>query len=105
MASKDILVSGTLNLETTFPITGFPFEQSMRDLDVVWISNEPPDLLPDVTQGLSKPWPPGLFLLSMNRRPIAWTDPHGANLDWIADSQPERDRTNLADQGMADALP
>ena len=61
MASKEILVCGTLNLETTFPITGFPFEQSMRDLDVVWISNEPPDLLPDVTQGLSKPWPPGLF--------------------------------------------
>jgi ribokinase len=26
MASKDILVRGTLNLETTFPITGFPLD-------------------------------------------------------------------------------
>ena len=26
MASKDILVCGTLNLETTFPISGFPLE-------------------------------------------------------------------------------
>lgn len=62
------------------------FAQTMRDLDVVWISNEPADLFPDVTQDLSKPWPLGLFLLSMNRRPMAWTDPHGSSLDWIADS-------------------
>ena len=26
MASQDILVCGTLNLETTFPITGFPLD-------------------------------------------------------------------------------
>jgi hypothetical protein len=58
------------------------FAQTMRDLDVVWISNEPPELLADVTPSLSKPWPPGLFLLSMNRQPVAWTDPHGASLDW-----------------------
>ena len=62
------------------------FGQTVRDLEVVWISNEPPALFPDMTQGLSKPWPLGLFLLSMNRRPVAWTDPHGASLDWIADS-------------------
>jgi hypothetical protein len=62
------------------------FAQNVRDLDVVWISNEPPELCPDATQGLSKPWPLGLFLLSMNGRPMAWTDPHGASLDWIADS-------------------
>jgi len=61
------------------------FAQNVRDLDIVWISNEPPELCPDATQGLSKPWPLGLFLLSMNGRPMAWTDPHGASLDWIAD--------------------
>jgi hypothetical protein len=62
------------------------FGQAMKDLEVVWISNEPPALFPNMTQGLSKPWPLGLFLLSMNRRPMTWTDPHGASLDWIADS-------------------
>jgi hypothetical protein len=62
------------------------FGQTVRDLEVVWISNEPPALFPDMTQGLSKPWPLGLFLLSMNRLPVAWTDPHGAKCDWIADS-------------------
>src|SRR5215471_16318508 len=61
------------------------FGQTMKDLEVVWISNEPPALFPDMMQGLSKPWPVGLFLLSMNRRPMAWTDPHGVSLDWIAD--------------------
>jgi hypothetical protein len=45
------------------------FSQAMKDLEVVWISNEPPAHFPDTTQGLSKPWPLGLFLLSMNRRP------------------------------------
>jgi hypothetical protein len=62
------------------------FGQIMKDLEVVWVSNEPSALYPDMTQGLSKPWPLGLFLLSMNRRPIAWTDPHGASLDWLVDS-------------------
>jgi len=62
------------------------FGQTVEDLEVVWISNEPPALFPNMTQGLSEPWPLGLFLLSMNRRPMAWADPHGASLDWIADS-------------------
>jgi len=60
------------------------FARIIEELEIVWVSNEPPALLPDVAQGLSKPWPLGQFLLSMNRRPIAWTDPHGTSLDWIA---------------------
>ena len=62
------------------------FAQSVRDLEVVWVSNEPPALFPDMTQGLNKPSSRPIFLLSMNRRPVAWTDSHGASLDWIADS-------------------
>jgi hypothetical protein len=62
------------------------FAQTVRDLEVVWISNEPPALFPEMTQGLTKTSPLRLFLLSMNRRPVAWTDSHGASLDWIADS-------------------
>ena len=59
------------------------FAQMMETLDVVWISNEPPSLFPEIAQQLSSPWPGGLFLLSMNGRPIAWTDPHGLILDWF----------------------
>jgi hypothetical protein len=62
------------------------FARTVSDLEVVWISNEPPGLLPDMTQGLNKPSALGLFLLTMNREPVAWTDSHGASLDWIADS-------------------
>ena len=62
------------------------FVQTLRDLDVVWVSNEPPELLPDASQALAKPWPPGQFLLTMNGQSVAWTDPHGTTLDWIDDS-------------------
>jgi hypothetical protein len=61
------------------------FAQIVRDLEVMWISNEPPVLFPEMTQGLTKTSPLRLFLLSMNRRPVAWTDSHGAGLEWIAD--------------------
>jgi hypothetical protein len=62
------------------------FVQTVKDLRVVWISNEPPGLFPEMTVGLDKPWPLGQFLLAVNGNPIAWTDPHGTNLEWIAES-------------------
>jgi hypothetical protein len=62
------------------------FARSLEDLDIVWVSNEPPGLFPDVAQGLGKLWPLRQFLLSLNRRPVAWTDPHGATLDWMEDT-------------------
>jgi len=62
------------------------FAQAVKNLGVVWVSNEPPALLPQLTLGIERPWPLGQFLLSMNGKPIAWTDPHGTSVDWIADS-------------------
>jgi hypothetical protein len=59
------------------------FVRTVRDLKVAWISNEPPELFPNMMVGLSEPWPAGRFLLSMNEQPIAWTDPHGTFIDWI----------------------
>ncbi len=64
------------------------FAQMVKNLDITWISNEPPTLFPVATQRLNKPWPLGHFLLSMNQQPIAWTDPHGVSLDWIVDRIP-----------------
>ena len=60
------------------------FARTVMDIGAVWVSNEPPEVLPELALEMSKPWPLGQFLLSMNRKPIAWTDPHGASVDWIA---------------------
>jgi hypothetical protein len=49
-----------------------------------WISNEFPGVFPDIAKRAPVPGAPGRFLLSMNGTPMAWTDPHGAALDWIA---------------------
>ena len=62
------------------------FVQTMRDLRVVWISNESPGLFPQITENLSEPWPPSHLLLSLDEQPIAWTDSHGTHLSWIVPS-------------------
>lgn len=57
------------------------FARIVRDLNAIWISNE----IPRVFSGeLPAAGPPGAFLLSVNGAPTAWTDPHGAWIEWIA---------------------
>ncbi len=46
-----------------------------------WIANEAPFVFPDIA-GRAPATGEG-FLLSVNGRPVAWTDPHGASIDWI----------------------
>ena len=61
------------------------FVETMRTIDAVWISNEAPEVFPHFTASayLKPPWPHACFLLTMNERPIAWADSHGAWIDWI----------------------
>jgi hypothetical protein len=47
-----------------------------------WIANEVPSVFPDIARRAG-PAQPG-FVLSVDGEPVAWTDPHGASLDWIA---------------------
>jgi hypothetical protein len=61
------------------------FARTVRDLGSVWISNEAPGVFPDIAAKLGGPRPNGAFLLSVNGEPTAWTDPHGAWIDWIAE--------------------
>lgn len=49
-----------------------------------WICNESPRVMPDLSEGVGQPNQPGRFLLSVNRKPVAWTEPHGAAIEWIA---------------------
>jgi hypothetical protein len=60
------------------------FVRTVRDLNAVWISNEAPFVFPDIAARYTAPGPRGAFLLAVNGEPVAWTDPHGAWIEWIA---------------------
>jgi hypothetical protein len=60
------------------------FVHMMGDMNAVWISNEVPRVFPAVTSKLAGPGPAGAFLMAVNGEPVAWTDPHGAWIEWIA---------------------
>jgi hypothetical protein len=59
------------------------FVETVFDQGAVWVSNEVPGVFPEIAERASRPGPPGAFLLSLNGVPIAWTDPHGAWIDWL----------------------
>lgn len=60
------------------------FAGMARRLGSVWIANEAPAVFPDIAARTDRPLPIGRLLLSVNGVPTAWTDPHGAAIDWIA---------------------
>ena len=60
------------------------FARSVASLCDCWISNEAPHIFPDIAERAGKQRPNSAFLLSLNGAPTAWTDPHGAWLEWIA---------------------
>ncbi|NMJ43720.1 DUF2332 domain-containing protein [Roseomonas sp. JC162] len=59
------------------------FAVEARRIAPIWIANEAPSVLPERAQGLGAPPVPGRFLLSVNGAPVAWTDPHGAAMEWL----------------------
>lgn len=60
------------------------FADRVTSLCRYWVSNESPGVFPDHAVRAGKPRMDGSFLLSVNGSPMAWSDPHGATLDWIA---------------------
>ena len=59
------------------------FAATMRERDdVVWISNESPGVVPDLTAPEPSP-AANAFLLGRNGHALAFTDPHGSWLDWL----------------------
>jgi hypothetical protein len=61
------------------------FARSAQSLGDFWLANEAPNIFPEVAAHAGDSPAPGHFLLSMNGQPVAWTDPHGASISWIAD--------------------
>jgi hypothetical protein len=61
------------------------FIETMRTINAIWISNEAPEVFPQFAAGaeLEPPWPLRSFLMAAGERALAWTDSHGASLDWI----------------------
>jgi hypothetical protein len=62
------------------------FARSVGNLDAVWISNEAPGVFPAIAAQLSMRVPRGKFLLAVDGRPVAFSDPHGAALNWVAEA-------------------
>jgi hypothetical protein len=60
------------------------FGRRAQSLATYWVSNEAPLVLPDIAASVNASGKRGQFLLSVNESPIAWTDPHGRAIDWIA---------------------
>jgi hypothetical protein len=59
------------------------FRDTVRALGVTWICNESADVISDMIRTESKPSIADGFLMSVNERPVAWTDPHGRCIEWI----------------------
>ncbi len=64
------------------------FAAEVRDIGATWISNEVPAILPAISakappDRLPRPHHRGAFLLAVDGEPVAWTDPHGAWIEWF----------------------
>jgi hypothetical protein len=67
----------------TDPALRAAFARTVHELGAVWISNEVPAVFPEIAAKAGGAARPG-FLLAVDGEPVAWTNPHGAWIDWIA---------------------
>jgi hypothetical protein len=59
------------------------FAQTVCQLGAVWISNESPMVFPQLCASINREQGHGRFLLAVNGNPVAWTDAHGASIEWL----------------------
>jgi hypothetical protein len=61
------------------------FAETVRSVGARWVANEPPDVV-EVKSPPPRPAaaPGGEILLSLDGEPLAWADPHGAWVQWLA---------------------
>ncbi len=60
------------------------FAEAVRELGAVWISNEAPNVFSAIAEQAPPVPAVGLFLLSVDGKPVAWTAPHGQSIHWFA---------------------
>jgi hypothetical protein len=66
------------------PVERQAFAAQAQALSRYWISNEAPEVFPEIAARVAARSGPMRFLLAVNGAPVAWAHPHGATLDWIA---------------------
>lgn len=59
------------------------FARKVREIGAMWVSNEAPGVFREISAKASRPRPAHHVLLSLNEEPIAWTDLHGASIEWL----------------------
>jgi hypothetical protein len=60
------------------------FVDRVQQVAAHWISNEAPDVLPQLAARTSRPpRRTGSFLAALDSRPLAWAGTHGQDLEWI----------------------
>ena len=60
------------------------FAKAVGKTDALWISNEAPFVYPDIAKAAPPAPSPGDFLLAVDKKPVAWTGPHGQSIHWFA---------------------
>lgn len=63
------------------------FARRVMALCRYWVSNESPRVFPDIARRAKAGSMPGGFLMSVNGSPVAWTEPHGASMEWIGGAE------------------
>jgi hypothetical protein len=59
------------------------FAATVRGLGAVWVCNESPPVFPRISARVSADQARDRFLLAVDGEPVAWTDPHGASIEWL----------------------
>ena len=58
------------------------FARAVPELGAMRIRNEAAGVFPQISAKTSRPGPPH-HLLPLDEKPIAWTDLHGASIEWL----------------------
>ena len=59
------------------------FAQKVMASGATWISNEAPDIFPEIAARAPSPKRLDRFLLAIDGNPVAWTGPHGQSIEWF----------------------
>jgi hypothetical protein len=60
------------------------FARTVKASGATWISNEAPEVYPDIAARVPGTRRPNRFLLAVDGEPVAWTGPHGQSIEWFA---------------------
>jgi hypothetical protein len=59
------------------------FARMVMASGATWISNEAPDVFPEIAARTPGPKRPDRFLLAIDGKPVAWAGPHGQSIEWF----------------------